>query len=216
MRRMLIAISALIIAVIMAACFRIDKSQLSTPLSKSMFTPTSQIEPTPTLSLSAVLPTLTWEEEKIVAGLTVRDFFDFIVTDINGVLFDSSKLRGKVLVINFWATWCGPCVAEIPEIQKVYPNFGEDVFFIAIDSFEDASVPKDKVIEFVDSEKITFPVAYDSSGQIGKEFNVKSIPTTFIIDPKGRTLFLWVGKIDKGENLLNVIDNVRKYYQYVK
>ena len=92
-----------------------------------------------------------------------------------------SDLKGKVAVVNFWATWCGPCVAEMPHFQKVVDRYKKqsDVVFLAISIDEDKPV----VRPFLEKNRYTIPVAYDDNA--AKAFNVDGVPTTFIVDRNG-------------------------------
>ena len=91
-----------------------------------------------------------------------------------------SDHKGKKVIINFWATWCPPCKAEMPAMQQLYErvNGQFDLLAINID-------PKNDVAGFVKENKITFPVLLDESGKVNESYNILSIPTTFLVDEKG-------------------------------
>lgn len=105
--------------------------------------------------------------------------------DGNGNTIDISKQKGKVLFINFWATWCPPCIAEMPSIAKLKSelNNNKDILFLMVDV--DDNYKKSK--KFMDNNKYNLPV-YSPAGPIPSDFLSGSIPTTIIIDKAGRVI----------------------------
>ncbi len=103
------------------------------------------------------------------------------LTDINGNSTNFKSLKGKVIFLNFWATWCPPCIGEMPQIQELYDKFknNEDVVFLLV-SNEDLS----KIKTFISNKEYSFPV-YSSRYKAPEIFASKSIPTTFLIDKNG-------------------------------
>jgi len=98
-------------------------------------------------------------------------------------------LRGQVVFLNLWATWCGPCVVELPTIQKLSEALdGEDVTFLLV-SNEDAST----VLDFLESRQLDLPVALSSAKDVPQAFRARGIPATYIIDREGRIVFRHVG-----------------------
>ena len=106
-------------------------------------------------------------------------------TAVDGRKVDLSKMKGKVVLIDFWATWCGPCVAEIPSLKKTYARLhkkGFEIVGISLDSKED------KLTEFVADKGMTWPQHFDGKGwsnTIAKEFGIRSIPAMWLIDTNG-------------------------------
>jgi len=103
------------------------------------------------------------------------------LTDINGNSTNFKSLKGKVIFLNFWATWCPPCIGEMPQIQELYDKFknNENVVFLLV-SNEDLS----KIKTFINNKEYSFPV-YSSRYKAPEIFASKSIPTTFLIDKNG-------------------------------
>lgn len=111
---------------------------------------------------------------------------DFYVSDENGQELLVSTLNGKTIYINFWATWCPPCVAEMPGINELYESVKDrdDIVFLMISSDED----KAKARKFVDEKAFEFPLLFLSS-TLPDELKHQSIPTTFVISPQGEIVF---------------------------
>jgi peroxiredoxin len=100
-----------------------------------------------------------------------------------------SALRGQVVLINFWATWCGPCKLEMPAIQARYNDGGFAV--LAVDFNE----PADQVQIFVDDLDLSFPILLDPGGQVQELYRVRGYPTTFFVDADGVIQILHIGEM---------------------
>ncbi len=118
---------------------------------------------------------------------------EFLLTDQNGVSHSLSDYKGKILFLNFWATWCPPCRAELPDIQALYEEYAEagdeSVAFVGI-TFPGYGDEKDVqgITEFLDDNDISFPVLMDESTSLAYSYYITAFPTTFIIDPDGNVL----------------------------
>lgn len=107
--------------------------------------------------------------------------YNFTIKDAKGNTVDFNQFKGKTIFLNLWATWCGPCVAEIPSIESLYEKVDkEKIVFIMLDWFEEPG----KVSKFIERKKISVPV-YMVDGDVPEQLNVRSIPTTFVITPDG-------------------------------
>jgi len=107
--------------------------------------------------------------------------YDFTIKDLKGNTVNFSQFKGKTVFLNLWATWCGPCRAEMSSIQSLYDKVDkEKVVFVMLDWFEDAK----KTSKFIDGKKYSFPV-YIVDNDVPAQLNVPSIPTTFVITPSG-------------------------------
>ena len=95
-----------------------------------------------------------------------------------------SDFRGKVVFLNFWATWCKPCREEMPSMQVLYKNFERDGFVVLAISIDRVTTKKD-IPPFVKSLNLTFPVLVDSWGQTDKRYKLMGVPETYIIDQQG-------------------------------
>lgn len=117
--------------------------------------------------------------------------FNFKIKTLTGETVDFTQFQGKVVFINLWATWCGPCRVEMPSIQKLYESLDtEKIQFIllSLDNDEDLS----KIVKYVKKNNYTFPV-YQPKGFLPAQLQIPSIPTTIIIDAQGNLVSKKVG-----------------------
>ncbi len=106
----------------------------------------------------------------------------FKMKDHKGNIFDSKELDGKVVLLNFFATWCPPCIAELPEFEKYVKEFDKDKFrVIAVDAKESVG----KVASFMKRYNYSFTALIDPQGELFLEYGINSLPATIIIDKKG-------------------------------
>jgi len=115
---------------------------------------------------------------------------DFSLRDIDDKQHKLSDYRGKVVIVNFWATWCPPCRFELPSMEKLWQaTKNKDVVMLAINIGEDA----DTIFTFTADYPVTFPLLLDSDSAVLKKYPVLGLPTTFVIDPQGRLVYRAVG-----------------------
>ncbi|HTP80158.1 MAG TPA: TlpA disulfide reductase family protein [Bacteroidota bacterium] len=122
---------------------------------------------------------------------------NFSLKTADGLVVELQKLRGKVVVINFWATWCGPCRAEIPGFVDVYERYkskGLEVIGISVDNGGWTDVQP-----FVKRYGIPYPIVLDDGKTVRRYGNIAAIPTTFIIDQKGFIVERHIGSIPRDE-----------------
>jgi peroxiredoxin len=111
-----------------------------------------------------------------------RQHVDFALKDLEGKSWTLSELRGKVVVVNFWATWCPPCRKEMPDLEALYNEFkGKGLVVLAI-SDEDAA----KVRPFIAESQVTYPILLDPGRKVNDLFQVDGIPKTFVYDREGK------------------------------
>lgn len=111
-----------------------------------------------------------------------RQHANFALADLNGKTWSLRELRGKVVVVNFWATWCPPCRKEMPDLETLYRRFsGQGLVILAI-SDEEAG----KVKSFLADKNITYPVLLDSGRKVNELFEVQGIPKSFVYDREGK------------------------------
>jgi len=119
---------------------------------------------------------------------------DFTLTDLDGNTVRPSGFRGKVVFLNFWATWCPPCRAEMPEMEEVYQAYKDkDVVIIGVDLRESMS----SVQSFVEENGYNWTFVVDSTGEVARDYMVTGIPSSFFIDKDGIIRALQVGAMSK-------------------
>jgi peroxiredoxin len=111
-----------------------------------------------------------------------REQIDFTLADITGKAWNLKDLRGKVVLVNFWATWCPPCRKEMPDLEALYKRFKDQGLVILSISDEDA----DKVRPFVKQMNVTYPVLLDPGRKVNDMFKIYGIPKTFVYDRTGK------------------------------
>ncbi|TKD72279.1 peroxiredoxin family protein [Pseudalkalibacillus hwajinpoensis] len=118
---------------------------------------------------------------------------DFTLQTPNGETVQLSDYRGERVIVNFWATWCPPCRAEIPDFQKLYED--KDVEILAVNLTEtEESV--DEVKKFIKEFEMTFPVVMDDSSEVSDTYQVRAYPTSYMIDSEGRIQFVARGALN--------------------
>jgi cytochrome c biogenesis protein CcmG, thiol:disulfide interchange protein DsbE len=116
---------------------------------------------------------------------------DFELKTLDGKSIRLSELQGKKVILNFWATWCPPCQAEMPEMQNFYEKYNKDVEVLAVNLTSQDS--RDKVDSFIKEYGLTFPVVLDEEGDVLKLYKISPIPTSYIIDSEGIIRDKYVG-----------------------
>lgn len=130
---------------------------------------------------------------------------DFIVYDKEGNEIKLSTNVGKPVVVNFWASWCGPCTSELPHFQELYDKYGEDVVFMMVNMTDGYNETVDGVEDFLNEYGYSFPVYYDTEYSASYAYNVSAIPQTLFINSKGELVETYTGAIR-----YNVLENYIK------
>jgi peroxiredoxin len=131
----------------------------------------------------------------IVPPIQEIEAIDFSVQSLGGQSERLSDHQGKVIFLNFWATWCGPCRAEVGEIDALHRTLKDEDFMVMALSIQE---DKKKVSRFMQSNKVDFPVYLDSDGAVATQYGVTGIPTTYIIGPDGKIVGRAIGPREWG------------------
>ena len=131
---------------------------------------------------------------------------DFAVTDAEGKQVRLSDYVGKPVVLNFWASWCGPCKSEMPDFQAAYETYG-DVQFLMVNMTDGSRETVDRAKAYVEEMGFTFPVLFDTQSEAAMTYGVTAIPSTYFIDSEGYAAARAAGAIN-GEVLKKGIDMI--------
>ncbi len=118
---------------------------------------------------------------------------DFQLMTLNGESVSLSGMRGRPVLINFWATWCGPCQMEMPLIQKYYEKYSPNLVVLAVNNDEPASDVK----SFVDKMELTFPVLLDPGAKVENQYRVMAFPTSLFINKEGLIRYQHIGILNE-------------------
>lgn len=118
---------------------------------------------------------------------------DFVLRDLNGRTVALSSLKGKVILLNFWATWCPPCKAEMPSMNRLYNEIKAKGFEVVAISTDNSLSP---VKEFLAKNRVDFTVLLDEKKAVSRTYKVFSMPTTFLIDRNGFTVEKYYGEYE--------------------
>jgi thiol-disulfide isomerase/thioredoxin len=118
---------------------------------------------------------------------------DFELEDLNQKIVRLSQAAGQPVVINFWATWCGPCLAEMPLLEEAFLKYASEALFLAVNFDE----PQETVAQFVKDLKLTLPVVLDPGGMVADLYRVHAFPTTIFIDRQGVIQVVHLGSLSE-------------------
>lgn len=133
---------------------------------------------------------------------------DFKVYDINGNTVSLYSLRGKPIVLNFWASWCGPCKSEMPHFYTAYQNFKDEVTFVMVNMTDGMRETQQKAQNYLYSQSYSFPVYFDKDRDAAYTYSVSGIPTTVFIDKDGYIVKNHTGLLNEN-TLLNYISRIK-------
>ena len=134
---------------------------------------------------------------------------DFTASDMNGRTVRLADNRGKIVLLNIWATWCPPCVDEMPSLEKLYQEFKDQNFALMAVSIDSDGITA--VAPFMKKHGLTFPALIDSQAAIQTSYEITGVPETFIIDKKGILVRKVIGPLDWSAP--EVLEYIRKLIQ---
>lgn len=180
-----------IVALIASAGYLYSTLKDAAAPDRIMTAPTAAAEPTETTA--ATQPDTTVPEETSQPDVTAPGF---TVYDAEGDQVTLESLRGKPVILNFWATWCGYCVMEMPDFQEAYEEFGDRIHFMMVNVTDGFQETEDAAKAFIAEKGFTFPVYYDLDLSATNAYGVNSMPVTFFIDAEGMAVAYGRGALD--------------------
>ena len=132
---------------------------------------------------------------------------DFKMFDLSGNEYRLHDYLGKPIVLNFWASWCGPCQMEMPEFEQAYNELGDDVNFLMVNMTDGSRETVETASKFIEEMGYTFPIFYDTAQEAAYTYAVYSLPTTYFIDAEGNAVAYAKGAIN-AETLQKGIDAI--------
>ena len=132
---------------------------------------------------------------------------DFTVYDADGNAVSLSDFIGKPTVVNFWASWCGPCQMEMPDFDEMYKELGEEVNFFMVNMTDGSRETVEAAKKFIEDSGYSFPIYFDTDLDAAMTYGVNSLPSTYFIDAEGHAIARGQGAID-AETLKYGIDMI--------
>jgi cytochrome c biogenesis protein CcmG/thiol:disulfide interchange protein DsbE len=129
---------------------------------------------------------------------------DFSLRTFDGQTISLSSLRGKVILINFWASWCSPCAEEAAMLEKAWQHYrsDENVAFIGVDYVDTET----DALKYLQKHTITYPNGADLGTRISQLFRIRGVPETYILDPAGVLIYYRIGPFSSYDEIINIID----------
>ena len=133
---------------------------------------------------------------------------DFTVFAADGTQVKLSDMKGKPVVLNFWASWCPPCREEMPAFETVFKKEGVEISFIMVNLTDGADETKESAEKYIKENKFTFPIYFDLQAEASDAYSIRYVPTTYFIDREGRIVSTIIGGMNE-ETLKKNIELIR-------
>lgn len=156
--------------------------------------------------------TQTKEQKDLQKEEETFEAYDFTLNDLNGNSVTLSDYKGKLVVLNFWASWCGYCIEEMPDFQQLYEQEWKDsdeIVFLSVNMTDGQRETEAKARKVVEENGFTFPVLLDVNQEVAYYYGVTSLPITAVIDKEGNLATGIMGMADK-ETIKGMIDEVKQ------
>jgi thiol-disulfide isomerase/thioredoxin len=132
---------------------------------------------------------------EIIGPALNKPVLDFTLNTLRGDRLGTEDLRGQPVLINFWATWCGPCRIEMPYFEEAYQQFGPDLVVLAVNIDE----PADQVQAFVNDLGLSFDILLDTGSKVQALYRVTAFPTTYLVDREGMVKVQHIGALSRSQ-----------------
>lgn len=149
----------------------------------------------------ATMQTLAGNREAVEIGKKAPNF---TLTNLQGETVQLSDYRGSGVLLNFWASWCDPCVNEMPLLNETYQRL-PGVEILAVNMGE----AKEKASQFADRYHLKFPILLDQQSDVKKRYKIGGLPATFLIDDKGHIVEKISGELDSSDYIMNVMERIQ-------
>ncbi|MEK4254808.1 redoxin domain-containing protein [Ureibacillus sp. FSL K6-2830] len=133
---------------------------------------------------------------------------EFTLTDLSGADVKLSDFKGKIVILNFWATWCPPCREEMPAMQKFYEQNKENGIEIVAVNLTNIDNGVQAVESFVQDYGLTFPILLDKDGVVGNTYGILTLPTSYILDPKGGVIQKIIGPMNE-QMMTEIVNSIQ-------
>ncbi len=143
-----------------------------------------------------VNPTTAADEEPAMGSAPAKNF---VMTDADGNEMMLSDLFDKPVVLNFWASWCPPWRAEMPDFEEMYKQHGDRINFVFVNLVDGSRETEETAKAFIEEQGFSFPIYFDTYGEGSLDYDIYYIPDTFFIDKHGNVVSYAVGGIDKDQ-----------------
>ena len=196
MKNTAIFLAATVLCLSLSAC----QSSGSTTLPMSTPAPATQTIPTtatPTVPSVPTVPTIPTTAPTVPTEPAADKAPDFTVYNINKEPVKLSDYIGKPVILNFWASWCGPCTAEMPDFQELYETYGNQIQFLMVNMTDGTYETRLSAQTFIESKGYTFPIFFDPYYSAVYAYDVQSIPVTYFIDAEGHIVTQIKGKANE-------------------